>query len=77
MILKLLKEPDTDRIISKKRQLTLLTEKHKLLKPINKLLIARDKQKGLKAVKILESYPCSFSTKEKEEIIGHIKMTGH
>jgi glycosyltransferase domain-containing protein len=75
MILKLLKEPYTNKIISKKRQLTLLTEKYKLLKPINKLLIARYKQKGLKAVKTLESYPCSFSTKEKNEIIRHIKMT--
>jgi hypothetical protein len=52
-----------------------LTEKYKLLKPINNLLIARYKQKGLKAVKTLESYPCLFSTKEKEEIIRHIKMT--
>ncbi len=75
IISRLLKEPDTDKIISKKRQLTLLTEKHKLLRPLNILLIARYKQKGLKAVKTLESYPCSFSTKEKDEIIHHIKMT--
>lgn len=75
IILKLLKEPDTDKIISRKSRLTLFTEKHKLLKPVNKLLIARYKQKGLKAVKALESYPCLFSTKEKEEIIHRIKMT--
>jgi glycosyltransferase domain-containing protein len=74
VILKLLTKPDLDKVTSKKRQLTLLTEKHKLLKPLNILLIARYKQKGLKAVKTLESYPCSFSTKEKDEIIHHIKM---
>lgn len=75
IILEQLKEPEANKVISWKRKITLLTEKHKLLKPLNKLLIDRYKQKGLKKVKSLNSYPCTFSSKEKDEIIRHIKMT--
>lgn len=48
------------------------TKKYALLRWVNKLADQRYHQKGLKAVKGMPSYPCTFSTPEKEEIIKAI-----
>lgn len=65
---------DTARI-SGKRKIMEFTQKHPLLRWLNKLADRRYNQKGMKAVKGMQSYPCSFSTPEKEEIIRAITST--
>ena len=49
------------------------THKHPLLRWVNRLANWRYNQKGLKAVRGMQSYPCTFSTPEKEEIIKAIE----
>lgn len=49
--------------------------KHPLLSPLNELALWRYRQKGLKAVNGMESYPCSFQTPEKDEILHAIAST--
>lgn len=58
--------------ISGKRKVLEFTHKYVLLRWLNKLADRRYVQKGLKAVKGMQSYPCTFSTPEKEEIIRAI-----
>ena len=58
--------------ISWKKRLMEFTKKYALLRWVNKLADQRYHQKGLKAVKGRPSYPCTFSTPEKEEIIKAI-----
>ena len=59
--------------ISGKRKIMEFTHKHPLLRWVNRLANWRYNQKGLKAVRGMQSYPCTFSTPEKEEIIKAIE----
>ncbi len=61
--------------ISGKRRLMEFTRKYALLRWINRLADWRYARKGLKAVKGMQSYPCTFSTPEKEEIVKAISTT--
>lgn len=61
--------------ISGKRRIMEFTQKYPPLRWVNKLGDWRYAQKGLKAVKGMQSYPCTFSTPEKEEIIRAIFTT--
>lgn len=55
--------------ISGKRKVLSFIRKYPALHWISRLANWRYNQKGLKAVKGMQSYPCRFSTPEKEEII--------
>lgn len=61
--------------ISGKRKIMEFTHKHPLLRWVNRLADWRYTQKGLKAVQGMQSYPCTFSTPEKEEIIKAIEQS--
>ena len=61
--------------VSGKRKIMEFTHKYAPLRWVNKLADWRYVQKGLKAVKGMDSYPCTFSTPEKEEIIRAISCT--
>ena len=61
--------------ISGKRKIMEFTHKHPLLRWVNRLANWRYNQKGLKAVQGMQSYPCTFSTPEKEEIIKAIEQS--
>ncbi len=58
--------------ITRKRKIKEFFRRHKFLFWLNRLADKRYNQKGLKIVKGMSSYPCSFSTPEKEEIIRMI-----
>ena len=60
--------------ISGKRKIMEFTHKHPLLRWVNRLANWRYNQKGLKAVRGMQSYPCTFSTPEKEEIINKLTI---
>lgn len=61
--------------ISYKRKILEFIQKHPSLHWASKLSDWRYVQKGLKVVKGMQSYPCTFSTPEKEEIIRAILST--
>lgn len=61
--------------INFKKKILECTQKLPPLRWLNKLAERRYVQKGLKAVKGMQSYPCTFSTPEKEEIIRAISNT--
>ena len=48
---------------------------HPLLRPLARLSEWRYARKGLRAVRGMESYPCNFSTPEKEAIIAAVRST--
>lgn len=55
--------------ITFKRRVNAFLSRHKALRFASRLSEWRYNQKGLRAVKGMESYPCTFSTPEKENII--------
>lgn len=61
--------PKDSRQILFKRKVNAFLSRHKFLKFATRLSEWRYHQKGLNAVKGMSSYPCSFSTPEKEAII--------
>ena len=64
--------PKDSPAISRKKKLMEFAHKHVWLRWVNRLADWRYHQKGLKAVKGMPSYPCTFSTPEKEEIVRAI-----
>ena len=57
------------------RKILSITKQYHLLKWINILADMRYTHKGMKAIKNMPSYPCSFTTPEKEAIIKAILST--
>ncbi len=64
--------PKASGSVTFKRKVNQILSSHKVFAPLAQLSEWRYHQKGLKAVKHLPSYPCTFSTPEKEEIIRAI-----
>lgn len=58
--------------ITFKRRVNAFLSRHKALRFASRLSEWRYNQKGLKAVKGMESYPCTFSTPDKEAIIAAV-----
>lgn len=58
-----------------KRRINAMLASHPLLRPLERLSEWRYARKGLRAVRDLSSYPCSFSTPEKEKIIAAVRST--
>lgn len=66
--------PDKPSVMFKRRVNALLAS-HPLLRPLERLSEWRYARKGLRAVRGLPSYPCTFSTPEKEKIIAAVRST--
>jgi len=60
--------------ITRKRKIKEFFRRNKYLFWLNRLADKRYNQKGLNIVKGMPSYPCSFNTPEKEEILRMISM---
>ena len=71
-ILHIIQKPKEKNSITLKRKLLLTFETIKSLRLFSGLLRARYKQKGLKATRGMQSYPCTFMTPEKQAIIDAI-----
>lgn len=72
-ILETIQKPKFNLKTSFMQRVALYMAEHRAIKMIDRLLIMRYKQKGLRAVRGMESYPCTFMTKEKQEIIDRIQ----
>ena len=72
IILQTYQMPKTTDSISFKRKVLGLVSKYRATGWLSELLVRRYKQKGLIAVKGMQSYPCTFMTKEKQDIIDCI-----
>lgn len=72
IILQTISMPKTNANISFKRKVLGYVGRYRGTQWISKLLVKRYKQKGLKAVKGMPSYPCTVMTKEKQDIIDSI-----
>lgn len=68
MISRLEDSPADTAQVSLKRRIVYFLGRHPMLAPLEKLSVWRYNQKGLRAVKGMDSYPCSFSTPEREAI---------
>lgn len=68
-------KPRDNSQINFKRKILSITKQYHLLKWINILADMRYTHKGMKAIKNMPSYPCSFTTPEKEAIIKAILST--
>lgn len=66
--------PDNPQIMFKRRINAILAS-HPLLRPLARLSEWRYARKVLRAVRGMESYPCNFSTPEKEAIIAAVRST--
>lgn len=71
-ILQIIQMPKTTANISLKRKILGFAGRHYCTQWISALMVKRYKQKGLRAVRGMESYPCTFMTKEKQDIIDCI-----
>ena len=71
-ILQIIRKPKEKSSITLKRKLLLTFETVKSLRLFSGLLRARYKQKGLKATRGMQSYPCTFMTPAKQAIIDAI-----
>ncbi|MDD4431016.1 MAG: hypothetical protein PHF61_06395, partial [Bacteroidales bacterium] len=71
-ILHIIHKPKEKSSITRKRNLLLKFETFKSLRLFSGLFRARYKQKGLKATRGMQSYPCTFMTPEKQAIIDVI-----
>jgi hypothetical protein len=60
--------------VSFKRKIVVFMMRHRWLRWASDILDWRYNQKGLKAVRGMTSYPCEFSTPEKEAIIKVIEQ---
>lgn len=60
--------------VSFKRKIVVFMMRHRWLRRVSDILDWRYNQKGLKAVRGMTSYPCGFSTPEKEAIIKVIEQ---
>ena len=67
--------PKAESSVSLKRKVLGFIGRHRLLSPLSKLADRRYVAKGLKAVEGLQSYPCKFSTPEREAITSAIRST--
>ncbi len=66
--------PKETSTITRKRKVKEFFRRNKYLFWLNRLADKRYNQKGLNIVKGMPSYPCSFNTPEKEEILRMISM---
>ena len=66
--------PKETSTITRKRKIKEFFRRNKYLFWLNRLADKRYNQKGLNIVKGMPSYPCSFNTPEKEEILRMISM---
>lgn len=72
-ILQTIQMPKTNANISFKRKIIGFVDKHRCTQWLSELLVKRYKQKGLLTVKGMKSYPCTFTTPEREDIIHCIR----
>lgn len=72
ILLQTIEMPKTNANISFKRKVLGYVGKHRATQWISELLVQRYKQKGLKAVKGMPSYPCTFMTQDKQDILDCI-----
>lgn len=61
--------------ITFKRKVIAMFQRHKALHWAAELANRRYNQKGLRAVRGMQSYPCTFSTPEKEAIVSAVRST--
>ncbi len=66
--------PDSPSVMFKRRVNALLAS-HPLLRPLERLSEWRYARKGLRAVRGMASYPCTFSTPQKEKIIAAVRSS--
>ena len=58
-----------------KRRVNAFLGRHRVLSPLSKLSAWRYNQKGLKAVKGMKSYPCTFETPERRAIEDAVRQS--